>query len=265
MCILTWGYIPMNIFKTLTLSSFVTAAAFFVGGISVASDASATTLATFDIAGDFEYVSPNASAGSTITIEGSFFGDASGVGDTSVVQPLIFSAKLEGSLTDPIPFGPVTLLEGSTDPIDASLDEVIEVAGLLGFLVLDELSALTGGISDDILAYVLGNSGDPFEYTPGYTLTSNVGSEILGATVLGKYSIEISSADGYLTLDEVVSDFLGLDLATALLLSGGVSGNFDASLAISTETAAVPLPASLPLLALGGFALFGASRRRKKS
>lgn len=252
----------MHYLSKMTFSSLVTATVVFVGGITASTDVSATTLATFDIDGAFEYAT--AGDGSTFSIGGSVAGDASGAGDTSLVQPLIFSAAASGSLTAPFPIGPIDLFDGSTDPILTSLDDALFFATGLASFVLDELAFATGGVSDDIVGYLLSNTGIPFEFVPGYTIDFLFTGGVVGPTVAGTYDLAISSGDGVDTLDAVVSDFLGLDTATSLLLAGGFAGEFDASFEIST-VAAVPLPASLPLLGVGAFAMFGLSRRRKQS
>lgn len=240
----------------------IAVSATLAAGLLFAADASATTLATFDIGGVFEY-DPATADGSEFTVSGSFAGDATSIGDPSLVQPLIFSGTLSGSLTDPFSIGPVVLLDGATDPIETSIEDVALFALFAAAEIADTLSVATGGISDDVFSYVLENSGDPFEFVPGYTLTTFVSTSIMGLTIGGDYSIAVSSSDGAASLDSVVSDFLGLPPAASGFLAGGFAGDFDGSLAISTPPA-VPLPASLPLFAVGGLALFGVSRRRKR-
>jgi len=223
----------------MNLKTFAFAAATATFGLVGA--ASATTLATFDIYGDYAIVTTAPTGPSTFDVDGTFRGEVLApfpTGDTDYT--LSASITIDGGSQI-----------SASDSVTVTFD--IDDAVFFADLLLDELILN----ADTLIPF----PGGTVEY--GGALNAGDPANV----VSGTYFINADFDDPIGPQVDAVLDLLdpnNLVFPSVFNFPNNDSGNFNINLSISADVAAVPLPAAFPMLAVGMLG-FGVIARRRKT
>lgn len=210
-----------------------------LAGLGSATQADATTVASLDLTnGTYAVTTPGTTLGaaSTVNITGdwaaSLFAGLIPIGDQAYQLSASFS--LDG----------IELFGGS----------IIETFDLSVFLpdINDIVSDLIAGV------------GTPILIPPAVAVYGGTGTATGSGTFEGDFFVNVDTFVPFgMLMDGVFADLdpNGILVPSGFLFPDNADGTFSASFAI----AAVPLPATLPLLAAGGVMLLGIGRRRRKN
>ena len=211
--------------------NFIKTTMLAAGMIATATFAQAATVASIAAKGDYNVSTDGVST--ELFVQGAFSAFADTSFDTSATNDFLFDLELDIDGLPPI-------------------DEELTINGITG---------------DDILGFAIGLITDINTAFPGVlpailaeVLDGNLAPTPIGPALFGF----VFDLDGPI-VDDSASGSFSLTLADGVLDNPRVtlsSGRFAGSAEISTVSA-VPLPATLPLLAFGGAGLMALGRRRK--